>query len=301
MANEVLPASVGDLIAGEVVAAEYLLLQAERDLSFLSHPALLRATAADNRSNVVRVSHIGLGGYDLLTATTPGSEVANTALSDGSTDVTIATRAKRYNFDDLARFMIGGKVDPAMLAYDLNLSVGNTVLGLLANVGDDFGTTVGSSGVDITWQDIIDAKTANAIAKTSGPLVALLHPRQWGDLEVDTLSLGFAPALELGKLINVGTDLYKGRYAGVDFFVSSAVPTADAGANRAGCMFGRGGIAWADAQMPAENDPNIIDFGTARLERVRQGHFVATSWVFSHHCGVAKAIDAAGVTIKTDA
>jgi hypothetical protein len=301
MANEIVPSGIGDLIAGEVLAAEYLLLNADRDLSFLAHPALLRATALNNTSNVVRVPHIGLGGYDTLSATTPGSEVGNTALADGSTDVTIATRAKRYNFDDLARFLIGGKVDPALLAQDLYLSVGNTVIGLLANVGDDFTTTAGSSGVDAAWTDIIDAKTSLSIAKVAGPLVALLHPRQWGDLEVDTFSLGFAPALEFGKLIGVGTDLYKGRYAGIDFFVSSAVPTADAGANRAGCVFGRGGMAWADAQMPAENDPNIVDLGTARLERVRQGQFVATSYVYSHHAGVAKAIDSCGVTLKTDA
>ena len=120
MANEILPAGVGDLIAGEVMAAEFLML---------------------------------------LAATTPGSEVANTALTDGSTDVTIAMRAKRYTLDDLARYITDGKLDPVMLAQDSAISVAQTLISLLANVGDDFTSTVGSTGVNAVWTDIIDAKT----------------------------------------------------------------------------------------------------------------------------------------------
>jgi hypothetical protein len=83
------------------------------------HPALMHATGFEQPvSNVVRVAHLGLGGYDLLSATTPGSEVANTALTDGSTDVTIAPRAKTYGLDDTARFISDGKLDPVMFAQD---------------------------------------------------------------------------------------------------------------------------------------------------------------------------------------
>lgn len=302
MADEILPAGVGDLSAGEVMANEYLMLLADRDVSILNHPALFRATGDAGPSNVVRVPHLGLGGYNLLSATTPGSEVANTALSDGHTDVTVAMRAKRYNLDDLARMMVNGKLDPVMFAQDAGISVAQTLVSLIANVTDGFTATAGSSGVDATWNDVVDAKTLLGIAKASGELLAILHPRQWGDLEIDALSLGVLPAQTMGGVINTGLrGLYKGNWMGIDIYVSSEVPTSDAGANRAGGIFAPGGVCWADKAMADEGDPNIINLGRARFERVRQGNYVATSWVTSYACGVSLGIDAAGVSLKTDA
>lgn len=301
MANEVLPAGIGDLITTQAMAAEFLMLLADRDAGLLMHPALLHATAPNLTSNVVRVRHVGLGGYDTLSATTPGSEVANTALSDGSTDVTIAMRAKRYNSDDLARVMAGDVINPVLFAQDAAISVAQTLIGLICNVTDDFTSTVGVSGSDATWNDVLDAKTTLAIAKAGGPMLGILHPRQWGDLETDALSLGMVAAQTMAGVIDQGMDSYCGRWMGIDFYRHSAVPTADSGANRAGAVFCRGGVGWADAMIPTDNDPNIVSLGRARFERVRQGHYLATSFITSYACGVAKAIDGCGVTIKTDA
>lgn len=301
MANEILTSGIGDLIAGEVLAAEYLMLLADRDSSVLNHPAIMRATATSPHSNVVRVPHLGLGGYDLLTDVTPGSEVANTAFSDGSTDVTIAARAKRYTATDLAKYVAAGKLGPAMFAQDLVISVAQTMISLIANVGDDFTTTISTTGVALVWSKVLEAKAALGVAKANGPLMAIFSPVQWGHLEADALGLGVLPAQTNAGIVNAGLSAYKGRYFGIDCYVSSHVPTANAGADRAGCLLSPGAIAWADAQMPSDGDPNIADFGTARLERVRQGNFLSTSYVFSHHGGCAKAIDAAGVSIISDA
>jgi len=301
MANEIVVSGIGDLIAGEVIATEFLMLLAARDPSILNHPALFYAQGSSPTSNVVRVPHLGLGGYDLLSATTPGSEIANTALSDGSTDVTIAMRAKRYFVDDLARFVANGKLDPTMFAQDLAISYAQTLISLLANVGDDFSATAGSTGVDATWADILLAKATLGIAKAEGPMLGVLHPRQWADLETNAMSLGVVPADSMGGVINAGLGSYKGRYMGVDFFTSPHVPTANAGADRAGCIVTRGGLAWADAPMLDEADPNILTLGRARLERARQGTYLATSYVLSYACGVAKAIEGAGVSVITDA
>lgn len=301
MANEVLVSGIGDLIAGEVMANEFLLLLADRDASILTHPSLFYATGLPN-SNVIRVPHIGLGGYDLLSATTPGSEVANTALSDGSTDVTVAMYAKRYNTEDQAKYLIGGKMDAAALGQDAALSVAQTLISLIANVTDGFTATAGTSGVNAAWSDVVTAKTKLAIAKASGPMLAIVHPQQWGDLEADTLSLGAAPAQVLAGSLNAALgSQYKGQWLGIDFYVSSAVPTANAGADRAGGIFTRGAVAWADQAIPDEGDPNIVNLGRARFERVRQGNYVATSWITSYACGVAKAIDGSGVSLITDA
>lgn len=302
MANEILPAGVGDLITTEAMAAEFLMLLAERDGSILTHPALLHATAPSLTSTVVRVPHVGLMGYDQLSATTPGSDVANTALSDGHTDVTIAMRAKRYNADDLARAITNGRLDPVLFAQDAAISVAMTLISLIANVTDGFTATAGTSGVDASWNDIVDAKTALLIAKASGAMLGILHPRQWGDLEVDALSLGVLPAGSMSGVITQGLEgTYKGRWMGIDFFVSSDVPTADAGANRAGGIFAPGGVCWADAMLPpTASNATVVNLGRARLE-VYRGAALADNWITSHAAGVALGIDAAGVTLKTDA
>lgn len=304
MANEILPAGIGDLITQETLASEFLYLLAAHDGGgIINHPALLQATAPNPTSNVVRVRHLGLRGTNILSATTPGSEIANTALSDGSTDVTIAMRALRYTADDLAQYMAGGMLDAAMFAQAAVVSINETLVDLIANVGDDFTATAGSSGVDLAWSDIVEAKATLGIANASGPMICVLHPRQWGDLEADALSLGALPAADGSMVgsISAGLGSYKGRYLGIDFFVSTRVPTANAGADRAGALFTRGGIAWADAMMPDEGDPNMVSLGRGRFERVRQGTYAATSYVISYAAGVAQAIDAAGVSIISDA
>jgi len=303
MADEILPAGIGDLISGEEMASEFLLLLADRDNSILTHPALFHATGrtGGRMSNVIRVAHVGLMGYDTLAATTPGSEVGNTAFTDDSTDVTVVSRAKVYSVDDFARFISGGVLDPQMFALDAVTSVAQDLIGLIANITDDFSATAGTTTVDATWNDIVDAKTLLGIAKATGPMVGVVHPRQWGDLELDALSLGVLPAQSLGGVINQGLDSFVGRWLGIDFFRHSSVPTANGGADRAGGIWTRGGIAWADAILDAEPDPNIIDMGRARLERARHGTFLETSWVVSTQVGVAQAIDAAGVSLITDA
>jgi len=303
MADEIVPSGIGSLISGEEMANEYLLLLADRDSSILTHPALFHATgrAGGRMSNVIRVPHLGLMGYNTLAATTPGSEVANTAFTDGETDVTVVSRAKVYSVDDFARFIAGGKLDPVMFAQDAVISVAQDLIGLIANVVDDFTSEAGTTGVDATWNDIVDAKTILGIAKATGPMVGIVHPRQWGDLEVDALSLGVLPAQSMGGVINTGLESYVGRWLGIDFFRHSAVPTANGGADRAGGIWTRGGMAWADAILDPENDANIVDMGRARLERARHGTFLETSWVISYQAGVAKAIDGAGVTLNTDA
>lgn len=299
--NAILPAGITDLTTQEALAGEFLMLLADRDASILTHPALFHATATSNSSNVVRVPHLGIAGYDLLSATTPGSEITPTALTDGSTDVTLATRAIRYAVDDFAQYMADGKLDVPTFAQSLAIGVAQTLISLLANVGDDFTAVSGSTGVDAAWSDILTAKAQLGVAKATGPMMAILHPQQWADLETDALSQGVLPAQTMGGAINQGLDSYKGNWMGVDIFTSSHVPTANAGADRAGCVVTRGGLVWADAQLASPGDPNILDLGRARFERVRQGEFLLTSYVLSFVAGVAQGIDAAGVSVITDA
>lgn len=294
MANEILPSSIGDLVAGEVLANEYLMLLADRDASILSHPALLKASAPSGASNVVRVPHVGLGGYDPLTARTPGSEVANTALADAATDVTIAPYSKVYAMDDLARWMVDGRITPSMFAQDAAISVAQKLISLIANITDGFAASTGSG--DLTWDVVMGAITTLEVAKAGGPAIALLHPYQWGDLRKSAASAGvsLAPAVQ-GSLDAALGSSYKGRYMGVDFYTSSAVPL-DTG-NYKGGLFTRGAICWADTVYPTVISQNSVSMGNAVFVMDYRPSFAETKMVTHTNLGVALGIDAAGITL----
>lgn len=295
MANEILPASIGDLVAGEVLAADFLMLLADRDSSLLQHPALFYASAAGGSSNVIRVPHVGLGGKDLLTAHTPGSEVANTALTDGSTDVTVAPYGKVYALDDLAAWMLEGRINTQLFAQDAALSVNQTLISLIANIGDGFTADEGSG--DLTWDVLRAAKTALGVGKADGSagLMAILHPYQWGDLEADTMGLGVAPAVSLAQAINAPLGSYKGRYMGIDVFTSSHVPL-DTG-NYKGCLLSRGAICVASVAYPTIVGFDAITAGMMRFALDRRESFNETKMVTSALLGVALGLDSAGCTI----
>lgn len=299
MANEILPAGIGDITAGEVMAAEYLMLLAQRDGSVLNHPAFFRATGLPG-SNVVRVGHYGFG-YDLLAADTPGSEHSNTAFSDGHTDVTLANLVLRFTAHDLARFMAGDKLDPVMFAQSAVINVSQTLISLVANAADSFSNVAGTSGVDASWDDVLTGKAYLATSSAEGPMVAVIHSQQWSDLERDALALGVAQdANGLGGAVMAGLGSYKGRYMGIDFFTSNHVPAS--GGNRLGSIFTRGGIVWADAQYrpSASRFADIIDLGRAQFEIQRLGTSSEDSYIIRALMGVSLGIDAAGVTLRTD-
>jgi hypothetical protein len=306
MANEIVFSGIGDLTIAESLTNAYILLAAERQ-ALQNHPALMYVgdIGVGARSNTIKVSHVGLMGYDLLASTGDGNAVANSALTDGSSTVAVARYSKSYEASDLARITAGGLVNIDAMAMDAVLSGALTLTSLIANLVDNFSTTVGTSGVDATAANFLDAITANEIAHTEGPLLAMLHPVQWGDMRKDLAvntggALQFMPAT--ADLIAFRGTGFQGTLAGVDVFTSTFVPTANAGADRAGGMFGKGAILWGDGTIPMENDPNqIVIAGKVLFERVRTGKSGLTAYVSHRYLGVVEGIDGFGVSIITDA
>jgi len=302
MANEVTPSSVGDLSTTQL-QAEVILLAASRDNDILLHPAFKLIKGLPNGS-VQKVSHVGLMGYDILTASTPGSEFANTALTDGSTSITLAGNSKRYNMDDLARFMVGDRVSYQMLAQDAMVSLMQTFISKAAIAGAGFSAVAGTSGSPLTWDIILSAKGTLAAANASGQPVCILHPRQWNDLEADAFANALTADKEVlsGSLLS-GLNSYKGRWMGVDFFTSSHVPSANAGADRAGCMFVAGGllVSYAAPLAIGAAPENIVDLaGYGIFEVNRRGNSGATDFITSTFVGAAIGVNAYGVSIITD-
>lgn len=301
MAGEMIISSITDLFASEELAAEFLLTLAARDGSVLTHPALMSMTGPAG-SDVVKVPHYGIGADLMTTINQDGvTEHANTAFTDSSTDVTIVPRAIRRNVSDFAGYVAQGRLGAQTWAQDLAISYAQSVINVIATLTSGFTAIQGATTVDLTWDTIIAAKGVLSVANADGPMMAILHPQQWADLEVDALTLGDLPARTNESIVNQGLSSYKGNYFGIDFFTSTHVPTITSGADRGGALITRGAIAWADALVGAEPDPNIAVLGRAILERNRRGLASATDYMLKATFGASIAINARGVTIRSDA
>lgn len=309
MADEIIVSSGGDLILAAAMSAKYLLLLADRN-ALPSAPAIAAGYAGSIRgreSNVLKVSHIGLMGYNLLVAGTEGTAISNTALSDGSTSITVVPYAKDYERSDLMQGIRSGLLGQESFALDALVSASATKLSVIANLVDNFATTVGVSGSNATFAQYLEAIALLEIAKVQGPYFALLHPRQWADIRADVATAsGGAIQFNAGsqRVIDAMKGLgAQGMLAGVDVWTSTHVPTANAGADRAGGMFGAGAILHADMEVDVEGNPDAIalDGGRVLFERVRTARAQLTAWVTTMYFGAAEGIDECGVSVITDA
>lgn len=305
MADEILYAGIADLRMSEVLSSEFLLLMASRE-ALPMHPALIYAGDAMGRGSVaIKVSELGLMGYDLLASAADGASVANTALTDGSVTVTPSRQTKFYEASDLARFIDGrGLLQASMFAADAVASAATTLLSLVANVTDDFASSVGSTGVNITVANFAAGVNLLEVGNVPGPYLSILHPVQIGDLrsELLTSSAGaiqwMAASQQQIQLIGNGA---RGQFLGVDMFSTGLVPTKNSGADRGGAVFGRGCVVWGDSSVDTEGDPNRLAIGGKVLfERVRTGRSGLTAYGSTVYQAASIGIDA-GVSIITDA
>ena len=310
MANEIVFTGLGDLMLSEVLSGKYLLLLADRN-ALPSHPAIAlgyQKDCAGAGSNVFKVPHVGIFGYDILATGTEGSSTANSAFSDSSSTLTVVQKDKVYQASDLARMVdANGVIRQDIFALDAVVSASATSLDMVANLVDNFSATVGSSGVNATAANYLECIATLEIAQVVGPYLAILHPRQWADVRNDVATAsGGAIQWNAGSQAMLDAAMKglgaQGNYMGVDVFTTTRVPTANAGADRAGGMFGAGAIIWADGTIPSEMDANQMVLADKVLfERIREGRAGLTSYLTRKFMGFSEGIDAAGVSAITDA
>lgn len=310
MANEILYAGIADLRTVEVLGEEWMLLIADRN-ALPNHPALKYVgDIAGRGSSTIKVPHIGLMAYDLLAATADGAAVANTALTDGSSTVAVARYSKSYEASDLAMLTDGqGLINPQMFAMDAMASSAMTLTDLIANVTDGFATTAGSSGVDLSLTNfltaigLLEVNSGGAIAP--GGVMAVLHGQQVADLRQSFAAASGGSvqwSQDAQTLLPIRGGGFRGNIYGVDIFASSKVPTANAGADRAGGMFVNGALLWGDGSIPVSSDSNQLIIGDKVLfERDRTAKAATTAFVSHRYLGVSKGLDLLGVSIITDA
>lgn len=304
--TQILYSNIGDLATSEVLSGDFLLLLADRN-ALPNHPALYKAEDFSGMgSSTIKIPQIGLMGYNKLTSETEVASSSTVALTDGSATLAVSRYTKRYEASDLARIVDKqGFLRTDVLTMDAFVSYNATIRDLVANLVDNFSSTVGSSGVDGSIEDILDATATLEIAAVQGPFLGIVHPRQWHDAVKDVaLNIGGAVQLS-GDAQRVATAMaglgMKGSFLGVDWFTTLDVPTANAGADRAGGIFGFGAIGWAEAPLPADPDLPQANIGPALFEKDRTATTATTGALVHGYLGATEMIDACGVTWVSDA
>jgi N4-gp56 family major capsid protein len=90
-------------------------------------------------------------------------------------------------------------------------------------------TTVGSTGVNCSYQDILEAVKALSAVSAPIPYLCVLHPQQWYDLLTETT--GYGRMAE-----EVGYNYFVAQLYGTQVVVHPSVPLANEDADRAGAV-----------------------------------------------------------------
>jgi len=304
MANEIYYSGLGDLRYATILAGELGLLLADR-ASLWRNPAItFYGDARGSGSTVFDVPLAGLDGYDLMASVAENASTSNTALTDASPAITVARQALQYQISDLANSTDSVGLTAERLAQSMVGSASMRFTEMVANVADDFTSTVGTSGADMTVDDFFDAQFALTQSSVPGPYLAMLYPVQLTDLQnsirAEAGALQFMPATQ--EMLNIKGAGFQGMFNGVEIFASSHVPTANAGADSAGGMFGRGAIGYREMSVSVVPGHNgvIQATGPISVEFERDAAGALTKIVGNYFVGVAIIEDGRGVSIITD-
>lgn len=160
----------------------------------------------------------------------------------------------------------------------------------LAAVGATFTNISGSSTVTTNMSTLLQGRAQLATRDVVGSLVTVLHPKQVQDLQLD---IGASTASFLaGENQNVNGVLasslqgYAGAPFGIPVYQTTVVPTADAGASRAGYMF-VSGVALG-----------LYELWNIRTELHRLPNKIGTEVVLTMAYGTVKIDNARGQLIK---
>lgn len=224
-----------------------------------------------------------------------GTELINTALTSASVTITSAEVGFQATITDVL------EVSDLPAAHGARLrQIGRAMADKLdvdiCALLPGFANQVGSTGVDLSIANILDAifTLENADSANLGPIVGVLHPRQAADIRqaVDADSgqayagVAGARAAQLGPAPGPG---FFGAWFGIPFWMSTNVPTVNAGADRGGAIF------IADYAL------GMVNKWSARVEAMRWPPIRGIVLTASAMYGVGEVEDLAGVEVATDA
>ena len=290
----------GDLRLAQMISQEIRLLLTDstnlRNTPFMDFVGSINGMGSDT----IRVRKAGLDGYDAFTsfvspAVNPVA-VTPSSLTDGHVDVVVKRQALAYEITDYGQ----GDVDPFRIAESIAKSYDALFADLTGATVAGFTTVKGSTGAALTaslFLDAIQALEAAASGKGApGPYVAVLHPKQWADLQDSLIGLtsgvlAFVPATY--EAISAKGSHYKGQFMGVEIYTSSYV-TND-GTDHQGALFAPGAIGFASGMpAPLAGAAESMEMGEVMIEMEREADKAMTRIVGHAYLGMSIIDDERG-------
>jgi hypothetical protein len=258
-------------------------------------------------SDTLRVRLAGLDGYDSMTATAAeDTDVADTSPTDASADIAVVRAALRYDIGDLAALtgFPGSDLDPVRLAQSMTGAFEQYFNSLVGGALSSLTGSVGGSGVNMTVANFFEAMAVLEVASVPGPYTMVLFPQQLADLQSALRSeSGVIEHLAGGDLVGIKGPGFSGSYLGVDIWVSSDVPAANAGADSNGAMWGQGALGYAigtprplmgaGGEVRPAGTPVVVEFQ-------RDASSALTEIVGHAYCGLSVIEADRGCQIVTD-
>ncbi len=257
-------------------------------------------------SDAITLRYAGLDGKEPMNTVGDGSEITSSNLTTATQDITVGRIGLRYDLTDLAALTkLGSDIDVFRLSESMAGAFESRFMEMVCATFTGFASSAGTSGVDMSVDDFMDALYLLEIADNPSQLFCVLHPRQIADLQSSIRNetanaIAFNPAHhDLLKSLGQG---FVGDFMGVQVHKSSFCPIN--GANREGAMFSAGAIGYAlGTPVPlAAPSGEIRPAGTPVLvEMERDSAFSLTKIVGTAYTGAAIIEQARGVLISTDA
>lgn len=305
MANEVFYSGIGDARLAEVLSAELQLVLADR-FSLWGSPALHYAgDAAMRGSTVIKVPILSLNGVDRMSAIAENASTSNTALTLTSATVTIARQALQRQVSDLSNLTDSVGLNVEAFIGDMVGAAAMRFQEMLVNVTDDFTATVGTTTADMTVDDWFSADFTLTQASVPAQRLAILYPTQVTDLQnsMRAEAGAFQFRSDSQSFLESKGQGPQGMFLGTPILSSSLVPTANAGADSAGALFGFGAVTYADGTPAAIRGAADIVYPAGQkmfVELERDAGGALTKVVGNYYVGVSILEDSRGVSIITD-
>jgi len=289
MADEITTTSANDfvfdywILASNILPHFYGLNVAEHLVRYASVAGL--PTKTHNFPTAPQLAAAGL---------TEGVDMANSPYATGYVAITVAESGIRTEPTDVLN--LSSIVGTDQYARDMGQAMAAKRTSDILALAGGFSNQCGATTVNLTEANILAGTTALMARGVPGPYHGVLHPQQYTDLagSVSTTltwigSGSPSPRANTNDLGGMPTDGGLGELYGVNWTVTSLVPTATAGADRIGMIV----------------NPNyaigLVEKYPVRVEPQRDASLRATEINITSMYGVGELKDAAGEGILSDA
>jgi len=289
MANEVTTTSADDLVYAAEIATDAIIEE-------------LRAN--NNAMNLVRYHSIAgfptkakqFPKLPTLTASSvaEATDLTNSAYATTKATITAGEVGLMTTLTDV--LSVSDIVGDEVYVNSAARAVATKVTTDIAALSAGFSVAKGATTVDLTEDVILQAIAALEAASVPGPFGMLLHPQQKYDLVAD-IGTTFTPGGnsgrsardELNDIAAARPDGMMGDLFGMPVYISAAVPTANAGADRLGMI------------VDVNRAIGFVSKWDARVEFQRDASLRAIEAVTVADYGVGEIDDSSGIGILSDA